>query len=62
MYTMFIRKGVSKKGNTYIGIYAEDMFGQMAVTFDLNIIMRLSGYSAAELCALPNGVHKFKEV
>ena len=62
MFNLYLKKGISKNGKPYCAIVMEDFFGTSFVTFDTNIIMRMSGYTAQEIFLLDNGCHKFKEV
>ena len=46
---------LSKKGNSFIAIVGEDVFGHCFITFDTQVIMRMSGLSASDIASLEVG-------
>lgn len=46
---LYVKKLMSKKGNPFVAIVGIDCFGQCFVTFDTQVIMRMSGLSAKDI-------------
>ena len=53
--SLYVKKIMSKKGKPFIAVVGEDVFGQCFITFDTQVIMRMSGLSAKEISALEVG-------
>lgn len=59
MCNLYVRKGISKKsGKEYVALVGEDVFGTFFISFDSQVVMRVSGMSAFDIANLPVGDNK----
>lgn len=53
--SLYVKKIMSKKNKPFLALVGEDVFGQCFISFDPQVIMRISGLTAADLSNLDVG-------